>query len=83
MIKRLRQANQRRRYAQEVRRTRSLVSPGDRIRVIRGDGIQPATVLNVRAYAHGSTEAYVQGDGMKFAGWVAVDSILPFEEARL
>lgn len=83
MIQRIRQANQRRRYAQEVRRTRSLVSPGDRIRVLRGDGIFPATVLNVRAYTHGSTEAYVQGDDFKFQAWVSVDAILPFEEARV
>jgi hypothetical protein len=80
MIERLRQANRRRRYSTEVRRVRSLLSPGDRIRVLRGDGnIFSALVLNVRAYAHGSNEAFVQGDDNQFSGWVPEETILPFE----
>jgi transglutaminase-like putative cysteine protease len=70
-----------RRYADQVRLLRARVSPGDAVRVIRGDGLHPAYVMNVRTYAHGSTEVYAQGEGMHFAGWFPVEQILP-EEPR-
>lgn len=81
LIKSLADRRASRRYAELVRTTRSRVAPGDIIRVIRGDGTHPAQVMNVRSYAHGVTEVYVQGNDHKFAGWMTVDTILP-EEAR-
>ena len=81
LIKSLADRRASRRYAELVRITRARVQPGDLIRVIRGDGTHPAQVLNVRGYAHGVTEVYVQGADHRFAGWATVDTILP-EQAR-
>lgn len=81
-LQRIRKASNLRRFSDEVRRVRSNVSPGEKIRVVRGDETFVATVLNVRAYSHGMTEVYVRRDGpTHYMGWVPVDVILPFEEA--
>lgn len=80
MLKLLNQINNRRRYANEVRVLRSTISPGARVRVVRVDGTRPAMVMNVRAYAHGITEAFVQADDSSFSGWHGVDEILPDRE---
>jgi hypothetical protein len=80
-MKLMKHLNQRR-YAQQVRQLRRMVAPGDRVTVIRGPGSLPGLVINVRGYAHGTTEVYVRADDDKFMGWVPVDMILPAEEVK-
>lgn len=66
-------------WSRKVRAVRAEVRAGDLVRVLRGGEAVPAMVLNVRRYAHGPTEVYVQADGERFAGWVSVEAILPLE----
>lgn len=66
-------------YARRVRALRRNLAPGEIIRVIRPDGTHAATVLNVRIYAHGQPECYLQGESHSFAGWYPVEALLPFE----
>jgi hypothetical protein len=44
--------------------------------VTRDDEFQ-GTVLNVRHYQHGQSQAYVMCDDHKYAGWVDVESLIP------
>lgn len=70
-----------RRYLLAIRRTRSSLAPGDRVRIRRGDATAAATVLDVQGDSSGVTRAYVRADDSKFAGWLEVDAILPPKEA--
>lgn len=69
-------------YRRRVRHLRANIAVGDRIQVIRGQELFPGVVLNVRLYAHGSTEVWAQCDDFKYAGWVALESVLPVEGVR-
>ncbi len=66
-------------YRRQLQHLRNYLSVGDRVLVIRGQETYPGVVLNVRRYAHGLPEAWVQCDNFRFAGWVGLDAILPEE----
>lgn len=64
-------------YARELARIRRNPAPGLRCLILKGPELEPATIVNARAYSYGATEVLVQGDRPEFYGWYTVDLLFP------